>query len=182
MSLFDLKKCARFAVLAAFIIIPQFVVAQAAERKGGPESGTWAAEASTGGTPGGLLGQSAAILRFLSPKAALIGDFSFSHSDGDASLISAGNSSAVSLRAGVRSYMRSGLGLRPIVGGGVLFSRQSFGTAKFNAAGAYGEAGAAWFFNPHVSLGALGSLSAVNGNDRWTVGGSIARLTATVYF
>jgi hypothetical protein len=184
MHLFDRQQFARLASVAVFAVLPAASSAQSTERKSGPEAGTWAAEASVGGTVGTGVGvaQSAAILRFFSPSTALVGNLSFSVSDDDSRLLSSGRSNSVALTAGLRKYTRAGLGLRPVLGGGLLFSRQSFGSTRFTNAGGYAEAGAVWFFNPHVSLGALGNLSAVTGTDRWSAGGSLARLTASVYF
>jgi hypothetical protein len=41
---------------AAVAIAPSFLCAQSSERKGGPEKGTWAAEASVGGSLARLTG------------------------------------------------------------------------------------------------------------------------------
>jgi hypothetical protein len=186
--------------VTTMISAPRWASAQTAERKGGPERGTWAAEGSTGGNFGQGLGQGASLIRFVSPSTALIGGFSFSRTDvvsrttlGYAS--SAGTldtydtyaySSAfttISLQAGIRRYTRTGLGLRPLYGGGLLFTRQSVSSIdSFNSFGGYAEAGAAWLFNPHVSLGATGGVSGTRQSGGWSVGGSVARLIGTVYF
>jgi hypothetical protein len=65
----------------------------------------------------------------------------------------------------------------------VLYTLQSVhGARSDNRVGGYAEAGAAWFFNPHVSLGALGGVSALRADRTWRVDGSVARLTGAVYF
>jgi len=88
----------------------------------------------------------------------------------------------VSVHAGLRRYTRTGLGVRPVFGGGLLFTRQVVDELQDTSFGGYAEAGAAYFFNPHVSLGVLGGVSAVRQASRWSAGGSLARLTGAVYF
>jgi hypothetical protein len=159
--------------------------AQTAGRTGGPVSGTWAGEASTGGLNSGAE-QSAALLRFMSPQTALVGAFGFARIESSGSG-SFGTSTLTSsaLQVGVRRYTRTGLGLRPVYGAGLLVRTSDFSSgagSNSTSVGGYGEAGAVWFFNPHVSLGVLGGLSVLNGDGSWTIGGSLARLNAAVYF
>jgi hypothetical protein len=175
--------------LVSLACISSRACAQSADRKGGPENGTWAAEAATGGGFGVNVGQSASLLRFVSPSTALIGGLSVSRTSIESQATFATTTSAIttsltsiSLQAGVRRYARTGLGLRPLYGAGVLFSRQSGYGATDNSVGGYAEAGAAWFFNPHVSLGATGSLSGLHSSGTWSIGGTLARLTGAVYF
>jgi hypothetical protein len=173
------------------LVAPTALAAQSAERKGGPEKGTWGAEAQVGSstTIGGGVGDGAAVLRFVSPSTALVGGFSFSRTDfqsempNPTTVFTAAGFTTVALRAGFRRYAGTGIGLRPVYGAGALFSRNSvFGVSASNNVGGYGEAGAAWFFNPHVSLGVLGGVSAIKLDDGWSVGGTLARLTGAVYF
>jgi hypothetical protein len=182
MPLFDLKKCTRFVVVAGLASVPQFVAAQKAERKGGPEGGTWAGEVGTASATTGVGAQSAALLRFFSPRTALVTAFAFSRRESEGTLGANNGLSALALQVGVRRYTRSGLGLRPIFGGGLVLNRTTFGSTGDTGIGAYGEAGAAWFFNPHVSLGVLGGLNITGSDNATTFGGTLARLTATVYF
>ena len=167
------------------IAAPLVVQAQSAARTGGPVSGTWAGEASTGGLGAGD-NQGAALLRFMSPQTALVGAFSFSRLETSGGSFS-GNSTftTAALQVGVRRYTRTGLGLRPVYGAGLLVRTSDFGSnssGTSNSVGGYGEAGAVWFFNPHVSLGVLGGFSAVTDDGNLSFGGSLARLTAGVYF
>lgn len=160
------------AVLSATVALPFALSAQAA-RSGAPVEGTWGAEASVGSLEG------AALLRFLSPRWAVVASASVSSREGF--LGSSGDRSTfTSLRVGARRYARTGLGVRPLVGFGLTLSD---GPGSFSAVGGYGELGAVYFFNPHVSLGGSGDISIT-----WPDGGgtnfniSIARLTGAVYF
>lgn len=179
-------------LLACTLIVaaPQVVAAQSTERKGGPEKGTWGGEVQVGSTFGaGIGGEGASLLRFVSSTTALVGGFGFSRTDGqgespDPTTIrfTAGYTN-VAFRAGLRRYTRTGIGLRPVYGAGMLFTRNAiWGASDQNNVGGYGEAGAAWFFNPHVSLGVLGGVSAIKLDNGWSVGGTLARLTGAVYF
>jgi hypothetical protein len=173
----------------AVAIVPSFLCAQSSERKGGPEKGTWAAEASVGGALTQGVGQGGSLIRFVGPKTALIGGLAFSRSEvennvtfGQSTTRFTSAFTTIALQAGLRRYTRTGLGLRPVYGAGLLVTRQSvFGDAGNNVGG-YAEAGAAWFFNPHVSMGVLGGVSAARQDGGWSVGGSLARLTGAVYF
>ena len=170
--------------------------AQANDRKGAPEKGTWGAEATAGGSLSQAVGQGGSLLRFVSPRIAFTGGASFSRfSTEDVSTIGEVTSvfksaiTTVALQAGLRRYGGTGLGLRPVVGGGLLVSRQSisgsnagFSGSRSTGVGGYAEAGAAYFFNPHVSLGVLGGVSAVKNDGGWSTGGTLGRLTGAVYF
>jgi hypothetical protein len=172
-----------FAVVLLLVAAPE-VVAQS-ERKGGPESGTWAGEVGSASATADLGAQSAALLRFLSPRTAVVGAFAFSRQERTVTGGGSADFTSLALQVGVRRYTRTGLGLRPIVGGGLALRKNSFGGSLGTgdtAIGAYGEAGAAWFFNPHVSLGVLGGLNITGSDNAWTIGGTLARVTAAVYF
>ena len=163
--------------------------AQSSERKGGPEKGTWGAEASTGGSLSQEGGQGASLLRFVSPRIAFVGGASFWRYSSE-NTTTVGNVTSVfktaitnvALQAGLRRYGGTGLGLRPVVGGGLLVSRQGFSESTDTSVGGYFEAGAAYFFNPHVSLGVLGGVSAAKREAGWSTGGTLGRLTGAVYF
>lgn len=173
---------------------PHLAGAQSSERKGGPEKGTWGGEASVGGTVAQSVGQGGALLRFVSPATAIVGGVGFSRissevrttsfggPNGPISWVFSSSFSTVSVQAGLRRYTRTGLGVRPVYGGGLLFTRQAVDESSDNNVGGYAEAGAAYFFNPHVSLGVLGGASAVRQGGRWSTGGTLARLTGAVYF
>jgi len=180
---------------AVAVSVPSLAHAQSADRKGGPEKGTWGAEASIGGTVAQSVGEGGSLLRFVSPGTAIVGGVAFSRrsSEGRATRIGGPDGpissvlftptlSSVAVHAGLRRYTRTGLGLRPVFGGGLLFARSSVHELSDNSVGGYAEGGAAWFFNPHVSLGVLGGLSAVKREGGWSTSGSLARLTGAVYF
>jgi hypothetical protein len=176
-------RCGAIAGLL-LMAIPHVTRAQAAARSSGPVSGTWAGEASSGGL-GDVQTSSAALLRFISPQTALVGQFGFSRFEsGGGTFGGSGSLTSTALQVGVRRYARTGLGLRPVYGAGLLLNTSDFsgGGSSTTRAGVYGEAGAAWFFNPHVSMGVLGGLSVLNGNGNTSVAGSLARITAAVYF
>jgi hypothetical protein len=178
-----MQVCRVWSLAASFALIASTAGAQS-DRKGGPEGGTWAAEVgSTSGLSVDGAGSSAALLRFFSKQTALVSSFGFSRTERSGSSTFGSNDfSTLALQVGVRRYTRSGLGLRPIIGGGLLVSRISSGGNTDTGIGGYGEAGAAWFFNPHVSLGMTGGLTAVSRDNAWTLSGALARMTAAVYF
>ena len=85
----------------------------------------------------------------------------------------------VAILAGIRKYHRSGLGFRPITGVGVTYGRiQGFS----NSSGAYGEAGAAYLFSRHLSLGAVGVTSFSRDGDRNTFSLVVPRMFASIFF
>jgi hypothetical protein len=149
-----------------------------AETSNGPKKGTWGAEVSAGGSnigdgrPG--------LLYFLSPNVSLNASAGVFRTTNEAF----GNTSTftqTSFQLGVRRYARSGLGLRPILGAGALLST----LAGTTTVGGYGEAGARWFFTPHLSLGTSAEISATRatGDGKASVIGlNLARFTGAVYF
>jgi hypothetical protein len=164
------------AVMVAVAIAPGSVAAQQAARTGAPVKGTWGGEASVGGD-----GQGASLLRFQSPQWALLVGGSIRSTTGAGFTGGARERyTAAGLRIGARRYGGSGLGVRPLLGLGV----NIFGaTGQSNELGAYGEAGAAYFFNPHLSVGATAELSAAGREGGGSsFGASLARLTAAVFF
>lgn len=146
----------------------------------GPREGTWGAEVGTASLDIRL--PTATLLRFFSPTMALQVGAGAALATGDES------TTAFQLRLGVRRYAARSGPLRPIVGGGVLASLVDQGGQFGNdtAIGAYGEAGAAYFFSPHFSLGAVGELSVTSesnlGQNSIRFRGSLARVIAAVYF
>jgi hypothetical protein len=155
---------------------PLGLVAQSTARTGAPVSGTWAGEA----TIGEGFGSSAALLLFRSPTWALRAAASITSSSVDQGIGQERRLTSTALRVGARRYARSGLGLRPIAGLGLEVFDQGFGGTSV---GAYGEYGAVYFFNPHVSLGATGEIRAFSrdgGGSSFSA--SLARLIGTVYF
>lgn len=188
------------AIAALALAAPALTHAQTA-----PElrAGRWAGEASLG--PGGLSG---ALLRFTSPSAAwLVGvNFELERTtvDDDSELLpgeeadDAGTNVNLGARLGFRRYAGAGSAIRPVTGVGVLGSvfrlDQGASLNEQSAVGAYGELGAVYLFSSRVSLGAAGELRATYNVDRLSgptfsrrasgfgVGGSLARVMATVYF
>ena len=164
---------------SAFVLIaaaPGGLAAQSTPRTGAPVSGTWAGEA----TIGEGIGSSAALLLFRSPTWALRAAASISSSSVETGLGEARRLTSTALRVGARRYARSGLGLRPVAGFGLEVFDQGF---NGTAVGAYGEYGAVYFFNPHVSLGATGEIRALRSEGGGSsFSASLARLIGTVYF
>jgi len=190
-----MKRILCLLTCAVAVSVPSLARAQSADRKGGPEKGTWGAEASVGGNVAQSAGEGGSLLRFVSPGTAIVGGVAFSRISSDSrttrnlgpdgqgmSVLFTSAFSSVAVHAGLRRYTRTGLGLRPVFGGGLLFARSSVAERSDNNVGGYAEGGAAWFFNPHVSLGVLGGLSAVRREGGWSAGGTLARLTGAVYF
>jgi hypothetical protein len=146
----------------------------------GPREGTWGAEVGTASLDIRL--PTATLLRFFSPTMALQVGAGAALATGDES------TTAFQLRLGVRRYAARNAPLRPIIGGGVVASLVDQGGQFGNdtAIGAYGEAGAAYFFSPHFSLGAVGELSVTSesnlGQNSIRFRGTLARVIAAVYF
>ena len=159
--------------VAALLAAPVVLHAQAAERKGAPEKGTWGAEAAVGSF------ESGSVLHFLSPQWAVLGSASLrtTRFNGESTTDATFTSSSVAL--GARRYGRTGLGLRPLLGFGASIGKfQTSGTVG----GVYGEAGAAYFFSPHLSLGALGYANFSTGGGQQSFQFLTPRLLASLYF
>ncbi len=164
---------------SAFVLIaaaPGGLAAQSAAGAGAPVRGTWAGEAAIGEG----IGSSAALLLFRSSTWALLAAANISSSSIDVGSGENRRLTSTALRVGARRYARNGLGLRPVAGFGLTVVDRGFGGS---AVGAYGEYGAVYLFNPHVSLGATGEIRAYrsDGGDSG-FSASLARLIGTVYF
>jgi hypothetical protein len=166
----------------------------------GLRAGQWGAEASIGD------GQSATLLRFRSPTSAWL--LSFGGRVSGATLETSGSLEeenatmwSVDARLGMRSYRASSGAFRPFTTVGALGSysdgEQGFNDATTWTAGAFLELGGAWFFTPHVSLGASGELNAAYRETKaqsggfpetdlklksWMVEAGRIRLLGAVYF
>lgn len=156
---------------------PESLSAQKATRSGPPEKGTWGGEVSIGD------GNGAALLKFLTPQWAVIAGASiasFKSGSGDGDLIVENRFTQAALRVGARRYGGTGLGVRPVTGFGLIVNSFS---GSSNSVGAYGELGAMYFFNPHVSLGAIARASVSRGDRRSSsFDATLARLLGAVYF
>jgi hypothetical protein len=152
----------RLATVLALSIIPAIASSQQTPSDSTPHAGTWGAEVFLGSA-----GAGASILRFQSPRLALLfgADFNVSHidSDSDGQISgSSGTSSNVAARLGMRTYRQSSAEqLRPVVGFGVR-AAYAKGPSEFRtwSTGVYGELGAVYFLTPHVSLGGTAELQA----------------------
>jgi hypothetical protein len=181
-----------FAALSSPLLLG--AQASATTQVSGPNPGSWAAEGVVGS-----VGVGASVLRFRSTQSAWIVGMNASgvvrREDIAATPFQPADrvtirSASVDLRLGQRRYASPGMRLRPLAGAGVLGSYQGGGGLRLWAAGIYGEGGAAFFFSPHVSLGASGEVRLVYDEQR---GGNVtarevmlratlARLLGTVYF
>ncbi len=159
---------------------PEPVKAKPAADPNAPKEGTWGAEATSASLD--VRAPSANLLRFMSPSLAIV--------VGGGALVGSGDdvSNAFNLRLGVRRFaVRSGP-IRPIIGGGLIANviDQGGDFGNDTSLGLYGEAGAAYFFSPHFSLGAVGEVNITQDNNlgQNTVRfrGTLARLIAAVYF
>lgn len=157
--------------VAAAVAAPHTAGAQVAAQKGAPDKGTWGAETSSGA------GQNATLLLFVSPRWALQGGGGINSFQNDAAPDRRYTTS--NLLLGVRRYGGEGLGFRPVLGAGA-----SIGTATGNGRqlGVFGEVGASYFFNRHLSLGANGTATYLNGDRTSSLQIGVARLTAAVFF
>ena len=175
-----------------------------------PHRGTWGAEFAPITTGG-------ALLWFMSARSAWVAglDLSTSHTDlptlDAVTITTSSSTSTLRVQLGHRWYRSvaggNGRHLRPTVGLGVAGTMTRFDIAdRFQhawTAGGYGEVGAAWFFSPHFSLGAVSMLQATKGRQRqtvttigpnlqpiqttqttnvWSVSANLARVLAAVYF
>ncbi len=141
---------------------------------GAPDAGTWGAESVVG-----RFGD-AKVLRFLSPSwVLLVGGSIRSTNDAGTGSARVSGRTDVTLQAGIRKYHRSGLGFRPVTGVGVTYGRiEGFSTPY----GAYGEAGGAYLFNRHLSLGAVAVAEFSRDGDRNTFALAVPRVMASVFF
>ena len=160
--------------LAAAFVIPLAVEAQVPKRTGGPVAGTWGAEADVN-----TFGD-ASVLRFVSPSwAVLVGASGSTTSDYTSGTTRVDGQTTFSVNAGVRKYHGTGLGLRPITGAGINIVRFiSSGSRPF----LYGEAGAAYLFTPHVSIGAAARLGFSRDGNQNTFSLKVPRVMVSVYF
>ena len=187
------------AIALSLFVTPAIVHAQQASPDSMPHAGTWGAEVFLGNA-----GSGASILRFRSPKVALLfgADFSYSHSGEDNGTIGlpATTTTNVAARLGFRNYRGSSADrLRPVVGAGLRSSYADATNASLWTAGAYGELGAMYFLTPHISLGGTGELQASYGKRTQTrflqngiqdsakqsvttVAASVMRVMLAVYF
>jgi hypothetical protein len=186
----------RSSIVLVVLFTPTLLLAQApaAALVSGPIAGSWAAEGLVSS-----LGIGASVLRFRSTQSAWIVGLNASGGVRRQEFAATAFTPAerttirfvsVDLRLGQRRYGSPGMRLRPLGGAGVLGSYQGGGGQRLWAAGVYGEGGAAFFFNPHVSLGASGEVRVVYDEQRGgtltarevTLRGTLARLLGTVYF
>jgi hypothetical protein len=134
----------------------------------GPRAGRWAAEVGAG------TGLSGTLLRFRSPATAwLLGvDGSFAQSRQELPDPFGGTQTEtvtqvdLFARIGLRRYRTTQSALRPFTSAGLLGGIGRFDGTRTWAAGVFAELGAAYFFSPHVSLGAAGGLRASYGEMR----------------
>ncbi len=172
--MFRVKKSVIRVASVLVATAPLAVSAQTAARTGGPEKGSWGAEAGVGRF------ENAAVLRFVSPSWALLagGSFSTTNEAGSVGNRVPGGTTA-SIQVGVRKYHRSGLGFRPISGFGVAAGKY---TGFGNSGGVYAEAGGVYLFNPHLSLGAVGVAALSRDGDQNTFTLAVPRVIASVFF
>lgn len=188
------------AAVAAALITAAPLRAQQTLDSPAPRAGSWAAEAVYGD------GFTANLLHFSSPTSAWLTGLSFSMARETRDVL--GFAGGATTETSYSAYLAGRLGrrwwsgtasdrFRPLRGVGLLGGLSNNSNYHAWNAGAYGELGGTWFFTPHVSLGASGQLSAAYNHDlspsgtatipdriatRWTVGGSLVRIAAGVYF
>jgi hypothetical protein len=162
------------AVAAAVAGLAPALGAQSSERTTAPVKGTWGAEAGIGTF------DDAAAIWFASPSWAFLVGGSLTRTDGGGTGSSATTArTTAALQAGVRKYHRTGLGVRPITGFGVTTGRIASVTSY---GGIYGEAGAAYLFNPRLSVGALGRVGFSRDGDLNTVSLAAPRVMVSIFF
>lgn len=188
------------AAVAAALITAAPLRAQQTLDSPAPRAGSWAAEAVYGD------GFAANLLHFSSPTSAWLTGLTFNVARETQDVLTfpggttteTGYSGYVAARVGRRWWNGTANDrFRPLRGVGLLGALSSNPSFRTWNAGAYGELGGTWFFTPHLSLGASGQLSAGYEHQRapsgtatipdrvatsWTVGGSLVRIAAGVYF
>lgn len=161
---------APFALLLA-LASPAAGQGSADERSIAPARGTWGVETRV------RRFDDASVMRFLSPGwAVMIGGAIASRTDGGTP---GAGFTDVSLHAGIRKYHRSGLGLRPITGAGLTAGRTE---GLGDNVGVFGEAGAVYLFNRHISVGAVGLAEFSRDGPQNTYTLLAPRLIASVFF
>lgn len=194
-----MRSACSIAAFAAALLTAVPVHAQQTLDSPAPRAGSWAAEAVYGD------GFSANLLRFSSPTSAWLTGLTFSVARETQDVVTFPGSTTTETT--VSGYAAGRLGrrwwsgsasdrFRPLRGVGLLGGLSGSRFYRSWNAGGYGELGGTWFFTPHVSLGASGQLSASYNHERalssttlpdridtrWSVGGSLVRIAAGVYF
>lgn len=161
-----------------------------------PRAGGWGAEAVFAN------GSGANLLHFSSPTAAWLMGLTFNvglETNTATGITGASTSQSSWLgygygRLGRRWWRGEGNErIRPLTGVGVVGGVSGNSGGQSWSAGGYGELGATYFYSPRVSIGASGELTGVysrdrylgaggDRNSRWMVGGTLARVNASVYF
>jgi hypothetical protein len=200
----------RVAVFSMLVgVVPAYTTSAQATDSLLPRSGTWAAEAS-------VISGGGSLLYFTSPRGAWLVGLSagINHSNRPATLGLPDNSaSSTNFQAQLGHRWYSGAAgdgehLRATYGAGLIgaFARTTFADQSDRtwSAGGYGEIGATWFFTRHLSLGAIGQLTATRGYTRqiidaqvvgggvvalqtlnsttWGINANLVRVLAGVYF
>ena len=195
-----MRSASLIAAFAAALVTATPLHAQQSLDSPAPRAGSWAAEAVYGD------GLGANLLHFSSPTSAWLTGLTFNVARETQDVLTfpggttteTGYTGFVAGRLGRRWWSGSASErFRPLRGVGLLGGMSSSQFFRTWNAGAYGELGGTWFFTPHVSLGASGQLSAGYDHERqpsgaatvpdrittrWTVGGSLVRIAAGVYF
>ena len=186
-------------VTLSLLLIPAIASAQASSSSDStPRAGQWGAEVVVGPSASG-----ASLLRFQSRRLAWVlgADFNISRRelevDGPVDTDDSQTFMDVRARLGLRSYRESSSDrLRPVVGGGLrLGLADGPDDASTTTVGVYGELGGVYFVAPHLSLGAVGELTAgyskrkLDGIGTTTTeltsldfSGSLVRVMLSVYF
>ena len=187
-------------VTLSLLLIPTIASAQeSASSDSTPRAGQWGGEVVIGPSASG-----ASLLRFQSSRLAWVlgADFNISRREVESNGLPIGTDDPqtitdVNARFGLRSYRESSNAqLRPVVGGGLrLGLGDGPGDVSSTSVGVYGELGAAYFVASHLSLGAVGELTAGYSKRKLdTLGttttevtsldfsGSLVRVMLSVYF
>jgi hypothetical protein len=136
-----------------------------------PTPATWGAELGIGA------GQSATLLRFGSPRSALLLGVDAFWVDVSEEFPSLGGTrreryrvANITGRLGFRRYRATPAAVRPFTSLGLIAGYAEDPGGPGWTVGAFGEIGASYFVSPHVSLGAAGSLQATYVSARQDVG------------
>jgi len=144
----------RALVLAGIIAFSSSLAAQASD---GPKAGTW-------GVEGASFSSGASLLRFSSPRSALLLGATLNYqkveTDGGGTGINS-DLTAAEIRLAFRRYRHVDASLRPFFALGPIIRYSKAGDSDGWGFGGSFDVGASYFFTPHLSLGAGYELSAV---------------------
>jgi hypothetical protein len=163
---------------SAAVVVLALIANTANAQTDGPKAGTWAAEASSG--------PSASLLKFRNDRSAWVFGINATYLQEDSEATPPTpfdqDVTMIQARLGLRRYGVARDRMRPFSTLSGIVGYQDLSFQKAWEVGAAAEVGAAWFFSPHVSLGAAGDVSLTYGKGERDFGTPEKFTTITAQF